>query len=168
MCSDIYLDGQSRGIGGKVMYAGASRTYEMTGVSTSNVTEKPFMFSPLELTGLILLFLSPCNTDHHRRRWRLPSTRDHRRTRRCQSSYLICNARPIGKLEWKLYPYRQDPRKVEEGYRTQNRVCCSCSLILLCSTVVNQGWEKRFKRYQAMYRPYAMVPSLLLSSSIVP
>lgn len=50
MCSDIYLDGQSRGIGGKVMYAGASRTYEMTGVSTSNVTEKPFMFSPLELT----------------------------------------------------------------------------------------------------------------------
>ncbi|KAE9390483.1 hypothetical protein BT96DRAFT_1024525 [Gymnopus androsaceus JB14] len=48
MAADIYMDGKP--FSGKAIYAGPPRMFTISGVATSNTTEKPFMFSPLELT----------------------------------------------------------------------------------------------------------------------
>ncbi|KAF9065550.1 hypothetical protein BDP27DRAFT_1331885 [Rhodocollybia butyracea] len=48
MAGDIYIDGQSyRGL---AMYAGGEQTFIVSGAPTSDTTERPFIFSPLELT----------------------------------------------------------------------------------------------------------------------
>lgn len=50
MAADIYIDGQS--FTGKPLYAGLALSTTISGVATSDSTEKPFAFSPLELTGV--------------------------------------------------------------------------------------------------------------------
>jgi hypothetical protein len=48
MSGDVYIDGTF--LSGMIMRAGAPRTFTSSGVSTSATTEKPFVFSRLELT----------------------------------------------------------------------------------------------------------------------
>lgn len=55
MAADIYLGGQY--FAGKPLSAGSALSTTISGVATSDTTEKPLVFSPLELTGVYSLKL---------------------------------------------------------------------------------------------------------------